>query len=448
VGIALGVLTSACTELKVKQLPTGVIEGIPYALPQKSFLITTEYSLADCTVKLTAEKKWTVVLETSQTIGVVPVTEVDQKHRFYIPYSTLRNAFKDTDITIESYDNQTLKSVSATVNDKTGETITAAIGTALRIATIATGVTSFDAATLQKEEDLRKLYCGDEAIRALNEIKKLKGSGAAPAKAAGKADAKDAPKPADADAAAARIAQIKAQYLTHKEVLRWTPAKPQYPQGTTPNSKTVSVEIYPKAFLDKEKWIKKAGIATQDLDNGRIKRMITYVFLDLDEIIEPDPPLGDSPAGFVLRNAPTGLLRVCDAPCPAAFGGDVGNVLSAAEHVVPQLGRYVVMPLKNRAFENQTLVINLSADGAITKLGLKSNATAPAALTSLNADLEAINKAKAAHDKAKADAMTAAAAKDKDHANSVKDQNNAVAECLAAQQAVVDAGGTATGTCQ
>jgi hypothetical protein len=106
------------------------------------------------------------------------------------------------------------------------------------------------------------------------------------------------------------------------------------------------------------------------------------------------------------------------------------------------------MPLRNRLFENQTLVIGLSADGAITKLGVKSNATASAALSSISTDLEAINKAKTAEDKAKADARTAALAKDRDHANSVKADNSAVADCLAAQKALAAAGGKVVGTCQ
>jgi len=45
-------------------------------------------------------------------------------------------------------------------------------------------------------------------------------------------------------------------------------------------------------------------------------------------------------------------------------------VLNTSVHIIPQLGSYVGMPLKNRLFEAQTLTISLSAEGAVTKLGL------------------------------------------------------------------------------
>jgi hypothetical protein len=65
-------------------------------------------------------------------VNAVPITEAGE--RFYIPYSSIRNAFKDSDVSIESYDSGTLKSVSATITDKTGPAITGAVSTVLKVA--------------------------------------------------------------------------------------------------------------------------------------------------------------------------------------------------------------------------------------------------------------------------------------------------------------------------
>ena len=104
--------------------------------------------------------------------------------------------------------------------------------------------------------------------------------------------------------------------------------------------------------------------------------------------------------------------------------------------------------MQNRILENRTLVVNLSADGVITKVSIRASAAALAAANSLNTDLDALEKAKDARDKAKADAAQSALGKPKNDVQLIKDLNNAIAECLKAQAAVVAAGGTPPGTCQ
>ena len=79
-------------------------------------------------------------VDLAKTISVTPSIEVDPKERYYLPYSSIDNSFKETDITIESYDNQTLKSLSATINDKAGDAAAAVIGTAIRLAAISAGL--------------------------------------------------------------------------------------------------------------------------------------------------------------------------------------------------------------------------------------------------------------------------------------------------------------------
>jgi hypothetical protein len=423
-----------CTDLEVKRLGHGVTEGIPYYLPKKSFLVSAEYVLNQCDLDTASPPNLTFRI--TKTITIVPLVEPDENEKFYIPYSSLRNAFKDTDITVENYDNLTLKSVNATVTDKTGETITALIGTSLRVASLAGGVNLLGRAKSVAPQ--REDYCGVEAITRLDEYARLSALAAAGAKA-----------PADL---AAQVDAARAA-LAFKQVLHWTPTKPKGELAQTRFETT----LYPSALVGPKRWITQDGIealkARKDGETlvdkeGHIQALVTHIALDTLEAVSGDSGPEFFPNGFRLRNPVLGVLRACDVHCSTESSGDANNVLIAAEYAVPQLGDYIVMPLKNRVFEAQTLVITLSADGVITKMGLKSNATALAAATSVNADLDAIQKAKDARDKAKADAMQSALSKSKNDANQVKDENDAIAECRKAQAAVISAGGTPVGTCQ
>jgi hypothetical protein len=173
---------------------------------------------------------------------------------------------------------------------------------------------------------------------------------------------------------------------------------------------------------------------------------VTVFSLDFQTAILPDPTT--LPKGFLLRQGPIGLFRICDVACPAKIRGDATDVLKAEEHVIPQLGQYVVMPLRNRLFENQTLTIGVAADGSITKLGLKSDASAAAAFNTLNTSFDTISKAREAQEKAKAEARSAALNATKDNAARIAAEQQAIVDCLKAQEALRQLGGVPSGACQ
>jgi hypothetical protein len=428
----IGIAVAGCTELEVRRLGNTVVEGIPYYLPKKSFLVTAEYVLQQCSLDKSAPPRLT--FKVSKSVTIAPLVEPDEREKFYIPYSSLRNPFKDSDVTIENYDNLTLKSVGATISDKTGETITAAIGTGLRVASLVGGVNLAGTERTFTAPHKRQEFCGERAIALLDELDRLK------------AQAKGAPDNADA------IAAAKAA-LTYKQVLLWTPAKPMDAEPTS----FFSAILYPTKLIEAGQWITKGGIAYLESSNdpgtivdrsGQLLSLLTQVALKTYEPVRRDDNSEVIPTGLLFRIPAFGLLRVCEIQCSRDTTAEVNNVLIASEHAIPQLGTYVVLPLRNRIFENQTLSLTLSADGVVTKIGLKSNATAAAGLTSANADLDLLQKAKDARDKAKADALQSALSKPKEDANAVRDNNQAIAECLKAQAAVAAAGGTATGTCE
>lgn len=417
---------SGCTELEVRKMPDGVIQGIPYTLPKKIFLVTVEYELRECAAGVDGQRKF-FTLAINKNPGIVAAVEPDEKERYYIPYSSLRNWFKNTNVTVDSHPNQTLSGVSVTVDDKTGDAITAAVGSMIRIAAVGSGF------RVQSQSEETRAYCSATVLEALRQIKAIEAKGPA------------AQTPQDA----ADLARLKRD-VTHKDFHVWSPVKPS--KRSEPPA-TMSLAMYPDRLLGKEgKWVTEAGLAALKSLNpgafrdGKLVKLATTLSLDFQTALIPDPE--ELPKGFRLRQGPIGLLRVCDGTCPAQIGGDATDILKAEEHVIPQLGQYVIMPLKNRLFENQTLTIGVAADGAITKLGLKSDASAAAAFNTLNTNLDAITKAREAHEKAKADARNASLNAVKDNATRVAAEQNAIAECLKAQKALREAGGIPSGSCQ
>ncbi len=432
--LLLAIFVTACTELEVRRFDGGTIEGIPYLLPSKSFVVSIQYTLEECSLDASVTPP-SFKFVVGKTISVVPAIEPDVTEKYVVPYSSLHHWTKDTDITIENYDNLTLKSVNATVTDKTGETINALIGTTLRVASLAGGV-RLSAANSRNAGPMRGTYCGNEAIRALDEAALLRAAIAAKHPVSGVRDPVSA------------LEAVKAQ-LTYKQVVFWTPAKP--PKGTS--ATRFEHTIYPDSLVDSQRWITRDGVAYLTSNpnapaDGKLREFSTQIALDLNEPSVGDDERIDRVGGFVLRLPILGLLRIREASCPVSRSGDANSVVLAAEHAVPQLGQYVVIPMRNGIFENQTLVVNVSAEGVLTKVGLKADAAALAAVNSLNTDLDAIAKAKDARDRAKADAVQSALSKPKTDARETKDTNNAIADCLKAQAAVVAAGGTPTGTCQ
>ena len=409
-------------------------KGSPDALPQKAFLVSSEYELKGCTV-LKVGSKTELKLDLAKTISATSSIEVDPKERYFLPSSSIDNNFKETDITIESYDNQTLKSLSATIDDKAGDAVTAVIGTAIRLAAISAGVSIAD--LLRKPvADQRAALCAEQAVAALDRIKELEGKKKASAKAADVSAL--APDLNEIDTA---IAREKQRYLIHKELMHWVPTRG-----------TLTLDLYPQEFIASQTWVTQEGIqqlkdSNQADSDGRILSLMTALSITPFLPLSTENFAGPPPTGFVVRAPAMAILRMCDEKCPTE-NSDVTKVLSATEHAVPQLGQYVVVPLTSKLFQNQTISLTMTADGVISKLGWKSNASGTAALQAVNTNLDAVAKAKTASDKAKADAGRPAASKDRDHANEVKDNNNAVADCLKAQKAVAEVGGTVTGSCQ
>lgn len=400
-----------CAQIEVRRYSSGLVEGIPYTLPNKTILVAVEYEVKDCSYK--SSKLYLDIKKIATSTQLVEPGE-----QFYIPYSSIRNAFKDTDVTVESFDNSTLKSISAQVTDKAGPAIAAILGGSLRIAGLSASPPKL--AANATDQFMREQYCNDKVILTLDKISALKAG-------------------AKSDETASRIETLREE-LKFKQVVKWSPVKDRDSVGGS----RLKMTVYPEYFLASQAWVTAAGhkaLRDDYIKNAvdpkfPIESLVTHVTIDLSRPIGSDPSLGESLPGLVVRNPAQGLLRVCDGHCPAQEGVVTG-VVGATDVIVPQLGDYIVLPLKNRIFQDQKIVLSLSESGALTKVGITSKATANVAAESFNANFDQIKAFREDTSNQSTTVATKTAA-----------ANQALTTCFTAQKALKEAGGVPVGTCQ
>lgn len=429
----VALLSSACTNLQVYKvdgtthLPDAP-GSIPYALPKKSILATATYVLTQCK---TTTNPVALLLDADVTINVTQANEVDESERYAIPYTELRSWIKEINFVVESYSNQTLKSFTGAINDQASAILTGAVGTAIKFGALA-GVTA---------EKPKQDFCTDDARAALVELeavkKRLKDIVNPPTPV--KPPAK--PEPGQ-DALIAeltkRIGEITSKALTSKVYLSWSPQVSELVTGSGGRdvaAKTVTPE---KAV---QKWLTPEGQTW--LRSHPLKDAQTiYIVIDVPAWSHPARKEESASVtdGLILRDPAVGLLRVCKGPCatPNEAGVvSIDNVLSSAPVVVPQLGRKLVVPLRNTFAQNSSLEVTLSEDGVITKLGIKNASTLSQTATGLGSNADALKAAQDARDKAQAAAQT-----------KTRDDNKRLADCLEAQKTIAKDGGTPISVCQ
>jgi hypothetical protein len=417
-----------CTALSVHKIdnstqPADQVGSISYILPEKTFLISATYVLNSCrTILLADTKQPSLFLDVDTTLSVVANNEADPDERYFISYADLRSWFKETNVTIESYPNKTLKTVNATLNDQTGPIITAAIGTAIKIGALA-------AAGASTEE-----FCDDNTVLTLADVaakRKLLSTIAKPQ--GGNTDAQIAEIQKD-------INKAIGDTLTSKVVLSWSPQLTELKPSITGYDAIVRALAPDQAV---RKWLSPKG--REWLATHPDEKQTTFIVLEIPSWSHPNvkEPAASVSDGLVLRDPAIGLLRLCKGACPLPQGGmmSVDNVISVTNVVVPQLGRRVVLPLHNRVAENSVLDVSISEDGVITKLGVHSTSTAASSITALGANADAAKSVLDARTKAQNDALTASK-------NRAKDDNKTLADCLEAQKTIVKDGGSPVGTCE
>lgn len=410
--VAAVCLLQACTHLNAVKVASGAMtaEGAPYNLTFTQYELTVKRRLTSCfdveenpadpkNPKKTANMKVTTTVEATRKEARDPSQE------YIIDYAALRSFFKTTDVAVEYYDNGALKSVNATVTDKTGEFLKSTFSSAAKIAMLGTGtggaapkactdeiagmvtqaaqaekdVTAKTAALTRQTELLEKLQTVAVALGPTrNAVERREFADQVKALYKAKEDLEKDQK----------VLADLLKKLTFTSKVTWPK------DGSTFSGQIVQ----PLTGNDVKKWgtISDEGIARLKTETGVWALISTdspsakHVVCSGMQCATPTPAAVAT--GLKYRLALPGKLQACtNASCTgddAELFNDVG--------MFSQLGPIMTLPLKNYPFMTQTVVLTMNEAGQPTKLGYKSEAGAEKAMDAVNSFVDEYGKVRQA----------------------------------------------------
>lgn len=394
VGVSVYSALRDVTDLKVGHLTTGAPDypegAIPYSLPLKRLVIATTTRITGCSDTARGEE-----IRGVTNLSIADSNDIDPEQRYYIYFQSGTRG-KSLDHQVETHANGTLKSISTAIRDEVAP-ITASVAGAL--------------------------------VKFVPPIPPAVGAAPPPR-----------PQSNCADLTAAIAHNKDDVRLTVREEFMWTPS----PFST---SQSIFVALRPSLLREFDlktphwRWPNAELRLVVPATSGSTE--IDY-HADDQKCEHDNPPRGSGATGkpclakgLILRNPAVTTLRywVCDAACDAlqnvpGVPGQADEVLTpypSTTKVIPQLGKLLIFPVHSGYAQNAGLNVELSADGLITKLQLRSESALAANVASLG-------------DSAKTAASALAPA-------SATEMNKKLGECLAAQKLVADHGGTPVGTC-
>jgi hypothetical protein len=476
--VAMMLPAAACTtRLEVDPLPVGQSPApgtFFYVLPKTAFQISGTVTLTECsTVDVGKKGAYRPALNISEVISVTPVLEADPDAQYSIPYDRLTTWAKETNFTITTNANKTVSGVNATINDQAGPVVLQGLLAAVKIAGgfgvgsvagvaahAAGGGVTFQSKHIKKQQQAIPApppeYCTPVVAAALKDIDQANTDIYAAA-------TKDAV--AKVTVASPNIAKLQttiARAQSDAKLIRqfsfiWSPGFSSI-NPANPALFLQSIDLY-QMFI--REWLSNpSGRAW--FENSVNKDQPGYAavhapievrltlkdwtmggFTQVGGVESARVPLA---TGLVLRDPALGTLRLCRDACVLG-SGPVETTADLAAPVpvsVPQLGRYMVLPLKNQLFENSNLTVALNADGTISSIGNHALGTLATNLGVAGQVGDAVGAATTARNAATTSQNTAAVSS----AQFADTVNKALADCLTQQAAVRTAGGRAIGTCQ
>lgn len=406
----------------------------------------------------------TIAIEVAHSVDATPRFVQDHDNAYVVQYSNLSDRNKKTDLNVKTYPNGTLKSVNATLTDRTAQVISGFLRGALQLAAASQGVpVSFASASEPesgkpipapmafepwfREKTKDQEVCQDailllldqrraliaevnptsKRIRELNQkiekglktLDELKTKLAA-AKAAVAKLVEDGAKDSDTNLQKAKQAveelqksinqqeEENAKAKSDKEALEKEISGKQARLASVDKKLTVTTvwELDPsrdnpqKAVLGADKarkaWFEEAALCSYCKDtkcaaDKNPVQLLAWTAIDLAPRITAD--LSDASAAqesgsLVYRQPAQGRLLVCrEQPCltqdtaTKVWKRSVENqyIVASSAVEVPQMGVLATLPLVNKTFQNQTLVVTFAESGSLLELQYTSNARLEAA---------------------------------------------------------------------
>jgi hypothetical protein len=410
--IAALALLQGCTTLDAVKVDSGVMkaEGAPYNLTFTQYELTVKRRLTSCwdTEDNPADPKKpkkAANMKVTTTVEATRKEARDPSQEYVIDYAALRSFFKTTDVAVEYYDNGALKSVNATVTDKTGEFLKSTFSAAAKIAMLGTGtagevskackdeVDTMVTQAAQAEKDVTAktaaLTKQTELLEKLQAVAVALGPTRNPTERREFADQVKALYQAKAD--------LEKDQKTLADLLKKLTftSKVTWPKdGSTFSGQIVA----PLTRDDVKKWgtVSDEGIGRLKTETG------VWALISTDSPSAKHVVCGgvqcstQTPAavatGLKYRLAMLGKLQACtNASCT---GDDVE--LFNDDGMFSQLGPIMTLPLKNYPFMTQTVVLTMNEAGQPTKLGYKSEAGAEKAMDAVNSFVDEYGKVRQA----------------------------------------------------
>jgi hypothetical protein len=377
--VAMAALVAACETQLTAVTPANLSATTPafgYYLPREMYQVTVTYVLTSCPDALANPRVPLAITQSGVTVTAIDVA--DPNEHYYLTYRSMDSDWKNTTFQASLYSNQTLKSVGAAVSSQVTQSLADFASTGLNAAKLAG--TAYGGANVAT--------CRPEILQALNAVKATNSFLTAfpPTTTAGGANRSDY----------STLASSNNALLTQQVTVIWNP---------NDIGRTTPFTFYPTQ-LQVNKWF------TGNLDqlfaalSGSEDQISTSVVLGPKPSLPSPPaakPSGNPIAGVVYRDPLPTLLKVCQgktcstpslfgpvdptatvtppAPAPAATGGSAAAAPAPAPATappaannteimlltqpvsVPQVGPYIVVPLKNGWLDNNNFGISFAANG-------------------------------------------------------------------------------------
>ncbi len=265
----------------------------------------------------------------------------------------------------------------------------------------------------------------------------------------------------------AALTALRAKYLlTQSFSFRWVPREGNLDQNNAAGPYYMLWKTVPISSIV-DPWLSHAGEARWSCHCGVANPLNPFVmtlFIDARTMgAMPVAKTLDHPGGLLIRDPAHASLRVCrqlanaGSTCLANAGSlkkaapidgemiptseDIGGRLAV---ILPQMGRFIVLPEQSKLFESDTLQVSMNADGSIASISDNSSSTAATGIAGVGTAASNAQSALAAQATAISSLNTANAAVTTAEATQMEapdTYNRTLADCLTQQAAVTQAGG-------
>jgi hypothetical protein len=342
--LSLSSLIASCaTELTSVPAGTSVPDSsFGYYLPREVYSVTVTYQLVSCPAGTLSAVNLPVI---KQTATITPIDIADTPEHYYITFLSMNSAWKNTGFQAALYPNQTLKSVGVSIASQAAQIAANLVQGGLGIAKLAAAAPAAGPAT-----------CNPDIIKTLASVHQISQDLAtySPPKAANQAGA---------PLVAAAPERTAATEVAGRAVIPTV----QVTAFFNPTKFSDAITVAP-SLDDQGKWFSGRFMDLADLKTA----FSTSIAIGPPQVVPASKkPMSNPIAGIVYRDPIPEVIRVCATADPAKCDTTVvppvaslPAIIASQTVSVPQLGPYVIMPLKNSGFDNNNLSIAFAANGA------------------------------------------------------------------------------------